>query len=60
MKKRCARSVLFIYLLTICLGLNALLLRRSLPLEALFLLGQALLIVVLVSILEADNGKPRS
>ncbi len=54
------KSVLFIYLLTICLGLNALLLRHSVPLEALLLLGQALLIVVLVSILEANNGKQRN
>jgi UDP-GlcNAc:undecaprenyl-phosphate GlcNAc-1-phosphate transferase len=54
------QSVLFIYLLTICLGLNALLLRHSLPFEAMLLLSQALLIVVLVSILEASNGKQRS
>lgn len=53
------QSVLFIYLLTICLGLNALLLRHSQALEALLLLGQALLIVLLVSILEANNGKQR-
>jgi hypothetical protein len=53
------QSVLFIYLLTICLGLNALLLRHSLPFEAMLLLSQALLIVVLVSILEASNGKQR-
>ena len=55
------QSVLFIYLLTICLGLNALLLRHSLTYEALILLCQVLLIVVLVSILEeAGNGKERS
>jgi UDP-GlcNAc:undecaprenyl-phosphate GlcNAc-1-phosphate transferase len=55
------RSVLFIYLLTICLGLNAVLLRSSHnPPEAILLLCQALLIVVLVSILEATNGKQRS
>ena len=54
------QSVLFIYLLTICLGLNALLLRHSLTYEALILLCQVLLIVVLVSILEeAGNGKQR-
>jgi UDP-GlcNAc:undecaprenyl-phosphate GlcNAc-1-phosphate transferase len=53
------QSVMFIYVLTICLGLNALLLRHSLPFEAFLLLGQALLIVVLVSILEANNGKER-
>jgi UDP-GlcNAc:undecaprenyl-phosphate GlcNAc-1-phosphate transferase len=55
------KSVLFIYLLTTCLGLNAILLRNSHhPFEALLLLSQALLIVVLVSILEATNGKQRS
>ncbi len=55
------QSVLFIYLLTICLGLNAILLRESHhPLEALLLLCQALLIVILVSILESTNGKQRS
>lgn len=54
------QSVLFIYLLTFCLGLNAILLRDSHhPLEAFLLLCQALLIVFLVSVLEADNGKQR-
>jgi UDP-GlcNAc:undecaprenyl-phosphate GlcNAc-1-phosphate transferase len=53
------KSVLFIYLLTICLSLNALLLRYSTPYAALLLLSQALIIVVLVSILEANNGKQR-
>lgn len=53
------QSVLFIYLLSICLGLSALLLRHSPPFEASLLLCQALLIVVLVSILEANNGKNR-
>jgi UDP-GlcNAc:undecaprenyl-phosphate GlcNAc-1-phosphate transferase len=53
------QSVLFIYLLSICLGLSALLLRHSPPFEASLLLCQALLIVVLVSILEANNAKNR-
>ncbi len=51
------QSVLFIYLLTICLGLSALLLRYSTPFAGFLLLCQALIIVVLVSILEAKNGK---
>jgi UDP-GlcNAc:undecaprenyl-phosphate GlcNAc-1-phosphate transferase len=51
------QSVLFIYLLTICLGLSALLLRYSTPFAGFLLLCQALIIVLLVSILEAKNGK---
>jgi UDP-GlcNAc:undecaprenyl-phosphate GlcNAc-1-phosphate transferase len=51
------QSVLFIYLLTICLGLSALLLRYSTPFAGFLLLCQASIIVVLVSILEAKNGK---
>ena len=51
------QSVLFIYLLAICLGLSALLLRYSTPFAGFLLLCQALIIVLLVSILEAKNGK---
>ena len=51
------QSVLFIYLLTICLGLSALLLRYSTPFAAFLLLCQALIIVILVSVLEAKNGR---
>jgi UDP-GlcNAc:undecaprenyl-phosphate GlcNAc-1-phosphate transferase len=51
------QSVLFIYLLAICLGLSALLLRYSSPFAGFLLLCQAFIIVVLVSILEAKNGK---
>jgi UDP-GlcNAc:undecaprenyl-phosphate GlcNAc-1-phosphate transferase len=51
------QSVLFIYLLTICLGLSALLLRYSTPFAGFLLLCQAFIIVVLVSVLEAKNGK---
>jgi UDP-GlcNAc:undecaprenyl-phosphate GlcNAc-1-phosphate transferase len=54
------QSALFIYLLTICLGLSALLLRYSTPFAGFLLLCQALIIVVLVSILEAKNGKVRN
>jgi len=51
------QSVLFIYLLTVCLGISAILLRNAQqPSEALLLLSQAFIMVVLVSILEAVNG----
>jgi UDP-GlcNAc:undecaprenyl-phosphate GlcNAc-1-phosphate transferase len=50
------QSVLFIYLLTICLGLSALLLRHSTAFTAFLLLCQAFIMVMLVSILEAKNG----
>ena len=54
------QSVLFIYLLTLCLGLSAILLRNAHhPFEALLLLCQALIIVILVSILEAVNGNKK-
>jgi UDP-GlcNAc:undecaprenyl-phosphate GlcNAc-1-phosphate transferase len=55
------QSVLFIYLLTVCLGISAILLRNAHhPSEALLLLSQASIIVVLVSILEAVNGNKKS
>jgi UDP-GlcNAc:undecaprenyl-phosphate GlcNAc-1-phosphate transferase len=54
------QGVLFIYLLTVCLGISAILLRNAHHTsEALLLLSQALIIVVLVSILEAVNGNNR-
>jgi UDP-GlcNAc:undecaprenyl-phosphate GlcNAc-1-phosphate transferase len=54
------QSVLFIYLLSVCLGISAILLRNANhPSEALLLLSQALIIVVLVSILEAVNGNKK-
>jgi len=54
------QSVLFIYLLSVCLGISAMLLRHAHhPSEALLLLSQAFIIVVLVSILEAVNGNKR-
>jgi UDP-GlcNAc:undecaprenyl-phosphate GlcNAc-1-phosphate transferase len=54
------QSVLFIYLLSVCLGISAILLRNAQkPSEALLLLSQALIIVVLVSILEAVNGNKK-
>ena len=55
------QSVLFIYLLSVCLGISAMLLRNAQhPSEALLLLSQAFIIVVLVSILEAVNGNKQS
>jgi UDP-GlcNAc:undecaprenyl-phosphate GlcNAc-1-phosphate transferase len=54
------QSVLFIYLLSVCLGISAMLLRNARhPSEALLLLSQAFIIVVLVSILEAVNGNKK-
>ena len=50
------QSVLFIYILAVCLGLNALLLRYAPPFLASPLIGQAVLIVVLVSVLKANGG----
>jgi UDP-GlcNAc:undecaprenyl-phosphate/decaprenyl-phosphate GlcNAc-1-phosphate transferase len=50
------QSVLFIYILAVCLGMNALLLRYAPPFLASLLIGQAVLIVVLVSVLEANGG----
>jgi len=45
-------SVAMIFLLTICLGLSALALRQAGTLEAILLLTQACLIVIMVTILE--------
>ncbi len=46
------RSVLFIYLLTLCLGTSAVVLRYARSIDAILLLFQAAIIVVLVTILE--------
>ncbi len=55
------QSVLFIYLLSVCLGISAMLLRNARhPSEALLLLSQAFIIVILVSILEAVNGNKKT
>lgn len=45
-------SVLFIYLLSICLGTSAIILRNATLLDALLLIFQASIIVVLISVLE--------
>jgi UDP-GlcNAc:undecaprenyl-phosphate GlcNAc-1-phosphate transferase len=46
------RSVLFIFLLSFCLGASALLIRNADPLDALLLIIQASIFVVLITILE--------
>jgi UDP-GlcNAc:undecaprenyl-phosphate GlcNAc-1-phosphate transferase len=46
------RSVLFIYLMTVCLGSSAVLLRNANTFDALILVLQALILVVLITILE--------
>jgi len=46
------RSVLFIYLLSGCLGLSAVLLRNASIIDALLLLFQALIVVILITLLE--------
>jgi UDP-GlcNAc:undecaprenyl-phosphate GlcNAc-1-phosphate transferase len=46
------RSVLFIYLLGLCLGTSAVVLRNARPLDAFLLIIQACIMVVLISILE--------
>lgn len=61
------RSVLFIYLMVICLGSSALLLRNAGTLDALILVLQALILVALITILERrgrnlaeQNGRSNS
>lgn len=51
------RSVLFIYLLTFCLGFSAILLRNAESIDAMFLILQAVIIVILITILER-SGRP--
>lgn len=51
------QSVLFIYLLSICLGLTAITLRRANEIDALLLLLQAAIIVVIVTVLEREGNK---
>ena len=46
------RSVLFIYLLGLCLGTSAVVLRNARPVDAFLLIIQACIMVVLISILE--------
>ncbi len=46
------KSVLFIYLLCLCLGTSAVVLRNARPLDAILLIIQAIIIVVLITILE--------
>ena len=46
------KSVLFIYLMSICLGASAVVLRNARPVDALLLLAQAVGLVALITILE--------
>jgi len=46
------RSVCFIYLMAVGLGMSALLLRNAGPLEAVLVLGQASILVLLITFLE--------
>jgi len=46
------KSVLFIYVMAVCLGISALVLRNARTLDALLLLTQAAIIVVLITLLE--------
>jgi UDP-GlcNAc:undecaprenyl-phosphate GlcNAc-1-phosphate transferase len=46
------KSVLFIYLMSICLGTSAVVLRNARPVDAVILLVQAVVLVVLITILE--------
>ncbi len=45
-------SVLFIYLISMCLGISAVVLRNARPMDAVLLIIQASILVVLISILE--------
>jgi len=60
------RSVLFIYLMCLCLGTSAVVLRNARPIDAILLIIQASMIVVMITILERRgryiNGtiKPKS
>ena len=45
-------SVLFIYMLCICLGIGAVVLRHAGPLEAVLLVAQAFVLVLLITVLE--------
>ncbi len=60
------KSVLFIYLMCLCLGTSAVVLRNARPIDAILLIVQAALIVVMITILERRgryaNGtiKPKS
>jgi UDP-GlcNAc:undecaprenyl-phosphate GlcNAc-1-phosphate transferase len=46
------KSVLFIYLMSLCLGTSAVVLRNARPVDALLLIVQATILVVLITILE--------
>ncbi len=51
------KAVLFIYLMTICLGISTLVLRKAGTFEALILIAQSVVIIVLLSIMERAGNK---
>ncbi len=53
-----SRSVLFIYLLSLCLGLSALALRNARVVDAILLIFQALIMMVLITLLERRGRLP--
>jgi UDP-GlcNAc:undecaprenyl-phosphate GlcNAc-1-phosphate transferase len=57
------KSVLFIYLMCLCLGTSAIVLRNARPIDAVLLIMQAAIIVILITILERRgrnlNGAPK-
>jgi len=50
-------SVLFIYLVSICLGLTAIVLRYARSLDALILLAQGVVVFVIITILEREGNR---
>lgn len=46
------KSVLFIYLMSLCLGTSAVVLRNARPVDAIILIIQAIILVILITILE--------
>jgi UDP-GlcNAc:undecaprenyl-phosphate GlcNAc-1-phosphate transferase len=46
------KSVLFVYLMSFCLGTSAVVLRNARPIDAVILIIQAIILVVLITILE--------
>jgi hypothetical protein len=49
--------VLFIYLIGVCLGTSAVVLRNARPMDALMLIIQACIMVVLITVLERRGRK---
>ena len=53
------KSVLFIYLMNLCLGISAVALRNARPIDAVLLVFQAAIMVVLITVLERRGRLPR-